>query len=58
MSKILVAIADTVFPNWEPAEKVLADLNVSLERSENPSKEAILSVAQNAEALFVTYAQR
>jgi D-3-phosphoglycerate dehydrogenase len=57
MSKILVAIADTVFPNWEPAEKVLADLNVSLERSENPSKEAILSVAQNAEALFVTYAQ-
>ena len=57
MSKILVAIADTVFPNWEPAEKVLADLNVSLERSENPSKEAILSVARDAEALFVTYAQ-
>jgi D-3-phosphoglycerate dehydrogenase len=57
MSKILVAIADTVFPDWKPAEKVLADLNVELVRAENPEQDSILAVARNAEALFVTYAQ-
>jgi len=57
MSKILVAIADTVFPDWKPAEQVLADLNVELIRAETPDQDAILAVARNAEALFVTYAQ-
>lgn len=57
MSKILVAIADTVFPNWEPAEQVLASLDVELVRAASPSKDDILAVAQNAEAVFVTYAQ-
>jgi len=57
MSKILVAIADTVFPDWKPAEQVLADLDVELIRAENPEQDSILAVARNAEALFVTYAQ-
>lgn len=57
MSKILVAIADTVFPDWKPAEQVLADLDVELVRAENPEQDSILAVARNAEALFVTYAQ-
>lgn len=57
MSKILVAIADTVFPDWKPAEQVLADLNVELRRAENPEQDSILAVARDAEALFVTYAQ-
>jgi D-3-phosphoglycerate dehydrogenase len=57
MSKILVAIADTVFPDWKPAEQVLADLNVELVRAENPEQDSILAVARDAEALFVTYAQ-
>lgn len=57
MSKILVAIADTVFPDWKPAERVLSDLDVELRRAENPEQDSILAVARNAEALFVTYAQ-
>ena len=57
MSKILVAIADTVFPDWKPAEQVLAHLDVELQRASTPNQESILAVAQNAEALFVTYAQ-
>ena len=57
MSKILVAIADTVFPDWKPAEQVLASLDVELQRAENPEQDSILAVARNAEALFVTYAQ-
>jgi D-3-phosphoglycerate dehydrogenase len=57
MSKILVAIADTVFPDWKPAERGLADLDVELRRAENPQQDSILAVARNAEALFVTYAQ-
>lgn len=57
MSKTLVAIADTVFPDWKPAEQVLASLNVELVRAETPDKDAILAVAKDAEALFVTYAQ-
>lgn len=57
MSKILVAIADTVFPDWKPAEQVLASLDVELVRAETPDQDAILAVARNAEALFVTYAQ-
>ena len=36
MSKISVAISDTVFPDWKPAEKVLEDLNVELIRAETP----------------------
>ena len=57
MSKILVAVTDTVFPDWKPAEQALANLDVELQRAENPDQESILAVASNAQAVFVTYAQ-
>jgi D-3-phosphoglycerate dehydrogenase len=57
MSKITVAITDTVFPDWKPAEQALSALDVELVRAETPEQDAILAVAQNAEAVFVTYAQ-
>ena len=57
MSKITVAVTDTVFPNWQPAEEALSALDVELVRAETPEQDAILAVAQNAEAVFVTYAQ-
>ena len=57
MSKITVAITDTVFPDWKPAEQALAAFDVELVRAETPEADAILAVAQNAEAVFVTYAQ-
>ncbi len=57
MSKITVAVTDTVFPDWNPAEQALSALDVELIRAEKPEQDAILAVAQNAEAVFVTYAQ-
>ncbi len=57
MSKITVAVTDTVFPDWKPAEEALSALDVELVRAETPEQDAILAVAQNAEAVFVTYAQ-
>ena len=57
MSKITVAITDTVFPDWKPAEAALSGLDVELIRAETPEQDAILAVAQNAQAVFVTYAQ-
>ena len=57
MSKIYVAISDTVFPDWKPAEKVLEDLNVELVRAESPEAKDVLEVGSSAEALFVTYAK-
>ena len=58
MSKVTVAITDTVFPDWKPAEEALSALDVELIRAETPEQDAILAVAQHAEAVFVTYAGR
>ena len=57
MSKITVAVTDTVFPDWKPAEQALSALDVELVRAASPEKDDIMAVAQNAEAVFVTYAQ-
>ena len=57
MSKITVAVTDTVFPDWKPAEQALSALDVELVRAETPDQDAILAVARDAEAVFVTYAQ-
>ena len=57
MSKIKVAVTDTVFPDWKPAEEALSALDVELIRAESPEQDAILAVASDADAVFVTYAQ-
>jgi len=57
MSKIKIAITDTVFPDWKPAEQALSALDVELIRAEAPEQDAILAVASDADAVFVTYAQ-
>ena len=57
MSKTKIAITDTVFPDWKPAEQALSGLDFELIRAEKPEQDAILAVAADAEAVFVTYAQ-
>ena len=57
MSKTLIAISDTVFPNWKPAEAALAGIDFELRQAKTPDADAILDVARDADAMFVTYAK-
>lgn len=54
MSK-LVAVADTVFPTLEPAKEALAAVDAELVLASEPTPEAILEVAAEADAMLVTY---
>jgi D-3-phosphoglycerate dehydrogenase len=57
MSQILVAVADSVFPNLDPARAVLSKIDAQLRLAEKPTPEEILRVACNADAVLVTYAK-
>src|SRR5437773_4611349 len=53
---MLVAVADSVFPNLDPARAVLSRIGARLEVAEAPTTAAILRAARDADALLVTYA--
>jgi D-3-phosphoglycerate dehydrogenase len=57
MAKYLVAVADSVFPNLDPAREVLSAIGAELHMASDPSPEAVLKVAAGADALLVTYAK-
>jgi D-3-phosphoglycerate dehydrogenase len=57
MSQLLVAVADSVFPNLDPALAVLSKIGAELRLAEKPTPEEILRVARDADALLVTYAK-
>jgi D-3-phosphoglycerate dehydrogenase / 2-oxoglutarate reductase len=57
MAKFLVAVADSVFPNLDPAREVLSKIDAELRLSEAPAPEAIVAVAKQADGLLVTYAK-
>src|SRR6267142_4644199 len=57
MAKFLVAVADSVFPNLDPARAVLSTIGAELQMASDPSPEAVLKVASGADALLVTYAK-
>jgi D-3-phosphoglycerate dehydrogenase len=57
MGKTLIAVADSPFPNLNPAEAVLAEVDGELVMAEDASVEGILKVAAQADALMVTYGQ-
>jgi D-3-phosphoglycerate dehydrogenase len=57
MSKPLVAVSDSVFPNLDPARGVLLKLGAELRLAGGSTAEAILEVARYADALLVTYAK-
>jgi D-3-phosphoglycerate dehydrogenase len=57
MAPLLVAVADSVFPNLDPARQVLAEIGAELELAPAATPEAILGLAHDADAMLVTYAK-
>src|SRR5215469_3795571 len=53
----LIAVSDSAFPNLDPARMLLAKCDAELRLAEEPTPDAILTVARNADAVLVTYAQ-
>ena len=56
MKPPLVAVTDSVFASLEPTYKILATLNADIRLAKEPTPDAILEVAREADALLVTYA--
>ena len=52
-----VAVADSVFPNLDPAKEVLKKIGAELELASEPKPEAIMKIAADADAVLVTYAK-
>jgi D-3-phosphoglycerate dehydrogenase len=57
MPPLFVAVADSVFPNLDPAREVLSAIGAGLELAPLPTPDAILKIAAGADALLVTYAK-
>ena len=53
----LVAVTDSVFPNLDPAHKVLSQVGAELRLATASTPEAILQVARDADAVLTTYAK-
>ena len=54
---LLVAVADPVFPNLNPATEVVGRIGAKLQLAAEATPDAILRVAKDADALLVTYAK-
>jgi D-3-phosphoglycerate dehydrogenase len=52
-----VAVADSVFPSLDPAREVLSRVGATLALAPEPTPEAILRLARDADGLLVTYAK-
>jgi D-3-phosphoglycerate dehydrogenase len=52
-----VAVADSVFPNLDPAREVLSRVGATLDLAAEPTPDAILRLARDADAILVTYAK-
>jgi len=57
MPPLLVAVADSPFPTLDPACEVLSRIGAELRLASEPTPEAILRAATDADALLVTYAK-
>jgi len=57
MSKPLIAVTDSVFPNLDPAMAALARLDPEVRMAKSSSTDDILAVARDADAILVTYAK-
>ena len=57
MPSLLVAVADSVFPNLDLARAVVARAGAELRLSPQPTPEAIVTTARDADAVLVTYAK-
>ena len=57
MARPLIAVTDSVFPSLDPAEAALKLLDPELRIAKSASAEDLLSVAREADAILVTYAE-
>jgi D-3-phosphoglycerate dehydrogenase len=57
MAKYFVAVADSVFPNLDPATQVLSAIGAELKLAADSSPESVMKVAADADAVLVTYAK-
>jgi D-3-phosphoglycerate dehydrogenase len=57
MPSLLVAVADSVFPNLDVAREVLGAVGADVQLAPAATRDAILGVAAGADALLVTYAK-
>jgi D-3-phosphoglycerate dehydrogenase / 2-oxoglutarate reductase len=57
MSAKLVAVTDSVFPNLDPTRAVLEKIGAELHLAKEPTPEAILEVAREADAVLATFAK-
>ena len=57
MPALLVAVADSVFPNLDLARAVLSRAGAELRLAPQPTPEGIVATAKEADALLVTYAK-
>ncbi len=57
MSKTVIAVTDSPFPSLDLAKAALASLDPEFRMAKSPSAEDILAVAEDADAILVTYAK-
>jgi D-3-phosphoglycerate dehydrogenase len=57
MPSLLVAVADSVFPNLDLARAVVSRAGAELRLASQPTPEGIIAAAREADALLVTYAK-
>jgi D-3-phosphoglycerate dehydrogenase len=57
MPSLLVAVADSVFPNLDLARAVVSRAGAELRLASQPTQEGIVAAAKDADALLVTYAK-
>jgi D-3-phosphoglycerate dehydrogenase / 2-oxoglutarate reductase len=57
MARLLVAVADSVFPNLDPATQVLSRIGAGLQLASESTPDAVVRAAGEADALLVTYAK-
>jgi D-3-phosphoglycerate dehydrogenase len=57
MPPLLVAVADSVFPNLDLARAVVSRAGAELRLASQPTPEGIVAAAREADALLVTYAK-
>ncbi len=56
-AKYFVAVADSVFPNLDPAKEVLSAIGAELQLAPDSSPESVMKLAADADAVLVTYAK-
>src|ERR1043166_3819139 len=56
-ARFFVAVADSVFPNLEPATQVLSQIGAELQLAADSSPESVMKLAADADAVLVTYAK-